>query len=78
MCSIVQDALTENENLTSIGKTLSQLPVDVTIGKMLIMGTLFDQIDAVLSLAAALSVQTPFTNWAHRNQDCVVRFSNQK
>ncbi len=47
--------------------------VDVTIGKMLIMGTLFHQIDAVLSLAAALSVQTPYTNWAHRDADCVVR-----
>ena len=36
---------------------LANLPVDVAIGKMLIMGTLFNQIDAVLSLAAALSVQ---------------------
>jgi len=64
--------LTDDEQLTEMGRTLSQLPVDVTIGKMLIMGTLFDQIDAVLSLAAALSVQSPFTNWAHRDPDCVV------
>ncbi|CAG7718391.1 unnamed protein product [Allacma fusca] len=66
-----QAALTEDEKLTPIGQTLSQLPVDVTIGKMLIMGTVFDHIDAVLSLAAALSVQSPFTNWAHRDPDCV-------
>lgn len=40
---------------------------------MLIMGTLFEQVEAVLSLAAALSVQSPFTSWAHRDPDCVVR-----
>ena len=40
------------------------------------MGTVFDQIDAVLSLAAALSVQSPFTNWAHRDPDCVVSCKN--
>ena len=66
-----QNVITRAEKLTPIGETLAQLPVDVTIGKMLIMGTVFDQIDAVLSLAAALSVQSPFTNWAHRNPDCV-------
>ncbi len=38
---------------------------------MLIMATIFEQVDAVLSLAAALSVQSPYTNWAHRDQDAV-------
>ena len=45
------------QSLTVTGQMLANLPVDVAIGKMLIMGTLFNQIDAVLSLAAALSVQ---------------------
>ncbi|XP_014214500.1 probable ATP-dependent RNA helicase DHX34 [Copidosoma floridanum] len=63
-------ALTENEKLTSIGKTLAKLPVDITIGKMLIMGSLFHQIEPSLSLAAALSVQNPFTNKAYRDLDC--------
>ena len=36
-----QGALTEKEKLTPIGQMLSQLPVDVVIGKMLIMGALF-------------------------------------
>lgn len=35
------------------------------------MGTLFEQVETVLSLAAALSVQSPFTSWAHRDPDCV-------
>lgn len=68
--------MTENEKLTAIGKTLARLPVDISIGKMLIMGSLFHQIEPVLSLAAALSVQTPFTNKAYRDLDCEVRNQN--
>ena len=30
-----------NERLTPIGRMLAQLPVDIVVGKMLIMGTLF-------------------------------------
>lgn len=65
-----QGALTEDEKLTTIGKTLSRLPVDITIGKMLIMGSLFHQVEPVLSLAAALSIQNPFTNRAYRDTEC--------
>ena len=56
-----QNALDEHGNLTSIGRMLSLLPVDVVVGKMLIMGTLFEMIDPVLVIAAALSIQSPFT-----------------
>lgn len=34
----------EDESLTVTGKMLSNLPVDVSIGKMLIMGSLFHQV----------------------------------
>ena len=44
----------------------ANLPVDVSIGKILIMGSLFNQVESVLTLAAALSVQSPFTNQAYR------------
>ena len=30
-----------NERLTPIGRMLAQLPVDIVMGKMLVMGTLF-------------------------------------
>eukprot|EP00795_Rhopilema_esculentum_P012353 gene12353-3006_t len=56
-----QNALSEEGCLTPIGKMLAQLPVDVVVGKMLIMGTLFDMVEPVLIIAAALSVQSPFT-----------------
>ncbi|KAG8247631.1 DEAH (Asp-Glu-Ala-His) box polypeptide 34 [Homalodisca vitripennis] len=63
-------ALTGDERLTTVGRMLSRLPVDLPLGKMLIMGSLFHQVEPVLSLAAALSVQTPFTNRAYRDADC--------
>ncbi|XP_072767032.1 probable ATP-dependent RNA helicase DHX34 [Anoplolepis gracilipes] len=63
-------ALTDNEKITCIGKTLARLPVDITIGKMLIMGSIFHQVEPILSLAAALSIQTPFTNRAYRDPEC--------
>jgi len=66
-----QEAMAEDESLTVTGKMLSNLPVDVSIGKMLIMGTLFHQVESVLTLAAALSVQSPFTNKAYKDPDCV-------
>jgi HrpA-like RNA helicase len=71
-----QGALNEDESLTITGRMLANLPVDVSIGKMLIMGTLFHQIESVLSLAAALSVQSPFTNQAYRDADCVAARKN--
>lgn len=64
--------MTSSEKLTSVGKMLARLPVDIPLGKMLIMGSLFHQVQPVLSLAAALSVQTPFTNKAFRDPDCEV------
>lgn len=66
-----QAAVTDAEELTTIGKLLSQLPMDVSLGKMLIMGSLFHQVEPVLSLSAAMSVQSPFTNRAHRDPECV-------
>ena len=56
-----QNALTSEGELTTIGNMLSKLPVDICIGKMLIMGCLFSIVDPVLVIAAALSVQSPLT-----------------
>ncbi|KAM1467045.1 hypothetical protein ACFX2I_032190 [Malus domestica] len=53
-------ALDENENLTSLGKYLSILPVDPKLGKMLIMGAVFHCFDPVLTIVSGLSVRDPF------------------
>ena len=56
-----QNALTTDGDMTSVGRMLARLPVDIVIGKMLIMGSLFNMVDPVLVIAAALSVQSPLT-----------------
>ncbi|KAM3874757.1 putative ATP-dependent RNA helicase DHX34 [Diretmus argenteus] len=65
-----QGALDSRGELTSIGSLLAQLPVDVVIGKMLVLGSLFNLVEPVLTVAAALSVQSPFLRSAQHNPDC--------
>ncbi|XP_076591191.1 putative ATP-dependent RNA helicase DHX34 [Chaetodon auriga] len=65
-----QGALDSRSELTSIGSLLAQLPVDVVIGKMLVLGSLFNLVEPVLTVAAALSVQSPFLRSSQHNPDC--------
>uniref|UniRef100_A0A7N8YQM3 DEAH (Asp-Glu-Ala-His) box polypeptide 34 n=1 Tax=Mastacembelus armatus TaxID=205130 RepID=A0A7N8YQM3_9TELE len=65
-----QGALDSSGELTSIGSLLAQLPVDVVIGKMLVLGSLFNLVEPVLTVAAALSVQSPFLRSSQQNPDC--------
>lgn len=65
-----QGALDGRGELTSIGSLLAQLPVDVVIGKMLVLGSVFKLLDPVLTVAAALSVQSPFLRSSQHNPDC--------
>ncbi|KAF8025211.1 hypothetical protein BT93_F2144 [Corymbia citriodora subsp. variegata] len=53
-------ALDENENLTVLGRQLSMLPVEPKLGKMLILGAIFNCLDPVMSIVAGLSVRDPF------------------
>eukprot|EP00177_Eucheuma_denticulatum_P006762 GFKZ01012289.1.p1 GENE.GFKZ01012289.1~~GFKZ01012289.1.p1 ORF type:complete len:1366 (-),score=200.61 GFKZ01012289.1:915-5012(-) len=46
--------------LTALGKHLTGLPVDARIGKLLIFGSLFSCVDAVLTIAATISERSPF------------------
>lgn len=64
------EAMTADEKLTTLGLTLSRIPVDICIGKMLLMGCVFSELQPVLTMASALSVQSPFTNRAYRDSDC--------
>lgn len=65
-----QGALDSRGELTSIGTLLAQLPVDVVIGKMLVLGSVFNLVEPVLTIAAALSVQSPFLRSSQQNPDC--------
>lgn len=52
-------AIDDGQKLTSLGKHLTKMPMDVHIGKMLIYGALLRTVDSVLTLAAALSYGRP-------------------
>lgn len=53
-------ALDENENLTILGRYLTMLPMEPKLGKMLVLGVLFNCLDPVLTIVAGLSVRDPF------------------
>lgn len=46
--------------LLSVGRHLSMLPVEPKLGKMLILGALFNCLDPVLTVVAGLSSRDPF------------------
>ncbi|OBZ82768.1 putative ATP-dependent RNA helicase DHX34 [Choanephora cucurbitarum] len=60
-------ATDEDENLLGLGSVLAKLPVDAIVGKMLLLGVLgllnkvFDVIDPILTIAAGMSLQSPFS-----------------
>ena len=53
-------ALDKEEALTPLGYHLASLPVDVRIGKLLILGSVFKCLDSALTIAACLSYKSPF------------------
>ena len=55
----------ERKFLTPLGQHLAKLPVDVRLGKMLILGSLFNCLDKVLTIAASLSSKSPFSTYLH-------------
>ena len=62
-------ALDYHSNLTSLGKMLLHLPVDVNIGKMCLYGAFFRCLDPVLSLAAILTNRDPFMAPIHLKRE---------
>ncbi|KAG6453031.1 hypothetical protein O3G_MSEX007941 [Manduca sexta] len=66
-------ALTFNEKLTSLGKVLANLPIEVSLAKALVIGSATlpaHKRDSALALTAALGVRSIFTRNAHRDFEC--------
>ncbi|XP_050379007.1 DExH-box ATP-dependent RNA helicase DExH3 [Argentina anserina] len=53
-------ALDDNEDLTVLGRHLSMLPVEPKLGKMLILGAIFNCLDPIMTIVAGLSMRDPF------------------
>lgn len=48
------------EELTPLGRQLARLPLDVFLGKLMLLGTTFRCLDMAVTVAAVLSGKTPF------------------
>ncbi|KNC79654.1 hypothetical protein SARC_07956 [Sphaeroforma arctica JP610] len=53
--------LMHTERISILGRVLARLPIDVSLGKMLVMGTTFHVSSNLLAVAALFSVQSPFS-----------------
>ncbi|KAM0788761.1 hypothetical protein ACM66B_002852 [Microbotryomycetes sp. NB124-2] len=53
-------ALTMTEDITPLGRHLAKLPMDVHLGKFLIMSCIFSCLDAALTITAALNSKSPW------------------
>ena len=53
-------AMDPEQNLTSLGRVLLQLPVEAAIGKLCLFGSFFRCLDSALTLAAVLTNRDPF------------------
>ncbi|GMS97289.1 hypothetical protein PENTCL1PPCAC_19464, partial [Pristionchus entomophagus] len=60
-----------DNRLTALGETIAKLPVEVPIAKMLVFGCVLDQLEVMLTIAAGLSIQFPFTNRSYREAKIV-------
>ncbi|KAL2756093.1 hypothetical protein ACRALDRAFT_1050631 [Sodiomyces alcalophilus JCM 7366] len=54
-------ALTPAEELTPLGLQLARLPLDVFLGKLVLLGSVFKCLDAAITIAAILSSKSPFS-----------------
>ncbi|AAZ11638.1 ATP-dependent DEAH-box RNA helicase, putative [Trypanosoma brucei brucei TREU927] len=59
----------EAEQLTSLGRALSRLPVHPLLGKMLLAAACFGVLDPVATIAAFLSGKSPFLNTPNQRGD---------
>ncbi|KAG8705553.1 hypothetical protein FRC08_001613 [Ceratobasidium sp. 394] len=53
-------ALTNTEQITSLGRQLSKLPMDVHLGKFLLQSVVLGCLDAALTICATLNAKSPF------------------
>lgn len=62
-------ALDDIEELTPLGRHLCTLPVDPNIGKMLLIGSIFQCLDPALTIASALAHRDPFVLPINRKEE---------
>ncbi|KAH9937690.1 P-loop containing nucleoside triphosphate hydrolase protein [Fomitopsis serialis] len=66
-------ALDQQHNLTSLGRVLLQIPVDVQMGRLVLYGSFFRCLDQALTLAAILTNRDPFLAPMHLKLEAAAR-----
>ncbi|KAJ3779234.1 hypothetical protein FB446DRAFT_711436 [Lentinula raphanica] len=61
-------AIDDHKNLTSLGRVLLQIPVDVQVGRLVLLGSFFRCLDQALTLAALLTNRDPFLSPMHMKE----------
>ncbi|KAI8810129.1 P-loop containing nucleoside triphosphate hydrolase protein [Cladochytrium replicatum] len=59
--------------ITSLGRMLAFLPIDVVLGKMLVLASISDVVYPTIVIAAALTVQSPFVKVPENRTDILHR-----
>ena len=65
--SILESAITLTfpllqEALTPLGKALAELPIEPTVGRLVLLGAVLGALDPILTIAATLGYRDPFVN----------------
>ena len=72
-------ALTQQEELTHLGRQLAKLPLDVYLGKLILLSSICNCLDAGITIAALLTSKSPFSAPVEsRSQAEVARLSFKK
>ncbi|KAI7880660.1 hypothetical protein K492DRAFT_195012 [Lichtheimia hyalospora FSU 10163] len=69
-CYIYVDAIDDKRgDLTPFCKHMASIPADLRISKMLLLGSIFGCLDPVLTVAATISLKSPFTAPMERREE---------
>ena len=59
----------DGDELTTLGRHLSMIPADLRCGKLMVYGATFGCLEACLTIAAILTVKSPFVSPQHKREE---------
>ncbi|KAL4990853.1 P-loop containing nucleoside triphosphate hydrolase protein [Aspergillus falconensis] len=59
----------DHDRLTALGQYLSMIPADLRCAKLMVYGSIFNCIDAAITIAAILTVKSPFVSPRERREE---------
>jgi len=59
----------DSDDLTALGRHLSMIPADLRCGKLMVYGAVFGCLDACVSIAAILTVKSPFVSPQEKREE---------